>query len=211
MCEAPGHELLANRKQSLYSLETQTESGYSSPFGLPQMKLPSYSIRWVSAGRSARRVAPRDVSVFAATRWHPRRSHFLVILAVLLLLAASIYLYLFGGPYWFVQFPLREASLQHLLSSPATSNPVDAADEYLHGLFPPSDRPERSKLEITIRQISEQETVVTVIDRFCKDDSIEATCDRLTMRRENGAWMPTRHQAAWQGRDLIGWTTQTPS
>ena len=175
------------------------------------MNLPGHRIRWAAANRSARRVAPRDTAVFAVTRWHPRRGHFLVMLAVLLLLAVGIYLYLFGGPYWFVQFPLREASLQHLRSSPATSNPVDDADEYLHGLFPPSDRPERSKLEITIRQTSEQETVVTVIDRFCKDDSVYATCDRLTMRRQNGGWIPVRHQAVWQGRDLIGWTTQTPS
>ena len=137
----------------------------------------------------------------------------LLILAGLLLLAFGSlhYLYLFGGPYRFVQFPLREASLQHLQSGTATSTPLDAADEYLHGLFSRPDRPERSKLEITVRQSSGQETIVTVIDRFCKDDSIYVTCDRLTMRRQNGAWIPVRHQAVWQGRDRIGWTTEPPS
>src|SRR5262245_27133103 len=117
------------------------------------------------------------------------------------------YLYLFRGPYRFVQFPLREASLRYLQASIPMYNPVDAADEYLHGLVSPSDRPERRKLDITVRQISEQETVVTVIDRFCKDDSIDVTCDRLTMRRQNGRWIPVQHQAAWQDLRRIGWTT----
>jgi len=135
----------------------------------------------------------------------------LLIFASLLLLAAGAFLYLFGGPYRFVLRPLHEPSLQHLQFSTAALTPEDAADEYLHGLVHPSDRPKRSRLEITVRHASEQETVVTVINRFCQDDSLSITCDRLTLRRQSGVWLPVLHRAAWQCRNAIGWTTKKPS
>ena len=120
-------------------------------------------------------------------------------------------MYLFGGPYRFVEVPLREASLQHLQSSTAASTPADAADEYLHGWVHPSDRPKRSRLEIAVRYTSEHEAIVTVINRFCQDDSLSVTCDRVTLRHQAGVWLPLRHRATWQCRNAIGWTTKTPS
>ena len=134
-----------------------------------------------------------------------------LILAVSLLLAGGVMTYLFGGPFRFIEVPLQEASLQHLRSSPDASTPADAADEYLHGLVYPADRPERHRLEITVRRTSEQEAVVTVINRYCHDDSLSVTCDRLTLRQQSGVWLPVLHQATWQCRNAIGWTTKTPS
>lgn len=134
-----------------------------------------------------------------------------LMLAVLLLLAGGVMTYLFGGPFRFIEVPLEEASLQHLRSSPDASTPADAADEYLHGLIHPADRPERHRLEITVRRTSEQEAVVTVINRYCHDDSLSVTCDRLTLRQQSGLWLPVLHQATWQCRNAIGWTTKTPS
>ncbi len=131
--------------------------------------------------------------------------------ALLLLAVGGALMYLFGGPYRFSQIPLQEASLQHLRSSPAASTPTEAADEYLHGLVHPSDRPPRHRLEISVRRTSEQEAVVTVINRFCHDDSVSVTCDRLTLRQQSGVWVPVLHQATWQCRNAIGWTTKTPS
>jgi hypothetical protein len=133
----------------------------------------------------------------------------LLMLAAVLLLAAGACLYLFGGPYLFVQVPLRETSFQHLQSSRLASSPADATDEYLHWRFP--DRPKRRQLEIAVCHASEQEAVVTVINRDCKDDSLFVSCDRLTLRRQSGTWLPVQHQAAWQGRGRIGWTTQPTS
>ena len=130
----------------------------------------------------------------------------------MLLLVAGAFLYreyLFGGPYRFVEVPLRKESLQQLQSSTLAFSPTEAATEYLRSLFP--DRLKRSKFEIAIRYTSEQETVVTIIDRDCQDDSVYVTCDRFTLRRQSGAWLPVQHQAAWQGRGRVGWTTQPTS
>jgi hypothetical protein len=135
----------------------------------------------------------------------------LLILASLLLLAGGALTYLFGGPYRFIQVPLQEPSLQYLRSSPAASTPADAADEYLHGLLFPADRPQRQRLEIAVRHVSEQEAIVTVINRFCSDDSLSVTYDRLTLRHQSGVWLPVLHKATWQCRNAIGWTTKTPS
>ena len=97
----------------------------------------------------------------------------LTFAALLLLAGGGVFTYLFGGPYRFIQVPLQEASLQHLRSSPAASTPAGAADQYLHGLVYPADRPQRQRLEIAVRYTSEQEAVVTVINRFCSDDSLD--------------------------------------
>ena len=135
----------------------------------------------------------------------------LLLIVALLLLAGGPFMYLFGGPFRFVQVPLQEPSLQRLRSSRTAFSPADAADEYLHGLVHPSDRPKRSRLEISVRHTSEQEAIVTIINRFCQDDSLSVTCDRLTMRHKSGVWLPALHRAAWQCRNAIGWTTKTPS
>jgi hypothetical protein len=135
----------------------------------------------------------------------------LLLLAALLLIGGGTFVYLFGGPYRFVDLSLTAQSLQHLRSSsgdaPWASSPSETAFEYFYW-WPDIDRPNRAKIEITTSYHSPDEAVVTVIDRDCQGDSTSLTCDRLTLRRESGAWFPVRHQAAWQGRGRIGWTTQ---
>jgi hypothetical protein len=135
----------------------------------------------------------------------------LLLLAALLLIGGGTLIYLFGGPYQLVNRPLDAQSLQHLRSSSGgaswASSPSETAYEYLYW-WPEIDRPNRAKLEITTSYRSPDEAVVTFVDHDCKSDSTSLTCDRLTLRRENGAWVPVRNQAAWQGRGRIGWTTQ---
>jgi hypothetical protein len=135
------------------------------------------------------------------------------LLLAALLMGVCFYAYFFAGPFRFVDQPLWDESLQHLRSGASsgaswTRSPADAADEYLHWWCDPSDRPERVKLDISVSYRSPDEAVVSVINRYCKDDSVSVMCDRLTLRHERGAWSPLRHQAAWQGRGRFGWTTQ---
>jgi len=135
----------------------------------------------------------------------------LLIMVGVLILVAGSYQYLFGGPYRFVDRSLEDQSLQHLRSRIGDGNwsasPSDSAFEYLYW-WPQIDQQDRSKLAITISHRSTDEAIVTVIDRDCRSDSTYVTCDRLTMRRERDAWIPVRHQTAWQGRGRFGWTTK---
>jgi len=140
-----------------------------------------------------------------------KKRHF--ILAGLLALGSAFYVYFFGGPFRFADYPLSESAIQHFHSAaPAEatwmSSPADAADEYLHWWCHPSDRPQRSRLDISVSYLSSEEAIVTVINRHTQDDSVSATCDRLTLRRVMTGWIPIRHQAARQGRGRFGWTTQ---
>src|SRR5687767_1907117 len=95
-------------------------------------------------------------------------------LAGIALLLCGCYAYFFSGPYRFVDRALQGQSLQHLRSSaaPRSTSPADAADEYLHWWCHPSDRPNRSKLDITTAYRSPDEAIVTVIDWCCEDDSL---------------------------------------
>lgn len=131
--------------------------------------------------------------------------------AVVLLIGTGCYWFLFGGPYRFVEIPLSEDSLHHLKAAvsaaPQLNSPENMADEYLHGLCHPSDRPKRSDLDIAA-SVGGEESIVTIIDWNCKDDSIHVSCDRIVLQRKNGLWLPIKHQAAWQGRGQIGWTTR---
>jgi hypothetical protein len=135
-----------------------------------------------------------------------------LILAALVLIVSGIYIYFFGGPYRFVDRPLNAESLQHLRSGTSDgtswlSSPYETAFEYLYW-WPQNDRPNRSKLDIATSYRSSEEAIVTIIDNDTQDDSILRYCDRLTLRRQNGVWIPVRHQTAWQGRGRFGWTTQ---
>jgi hypothetical protein len=107
---------------------------------------------------------------------------------------------------------LDQRSLQHLHSgrdtgAPWLASPSEIAFEYLYW-WPELDSPNRAKIRITVSYRSPDEVIVTVIDNDCQDDSTWRTCDRLTLRRQQGLWLPVRHQAAWQGRGRIGWTTK---
>lgn len=131
----------------------------------------------------------------------------LLTFAALLLISLGTYNFFFGGPYRFVDRNIEEQSLQHLHLNPAGTSPSEIAFEYLYW-WPGIDRPDRAKLEITTSYHPTGVAVVTIFDHDGQSDSTYSTCDRLTLRRQNGAWIPIRHQAAWQGRGRIGWTTQ---
>lgn len=138
-----------------------------------------------------------------------KKKHFQIIAAVLVLLAVTLYVWFFGGPFRFVERPLSEDSLAYLASGAAgRGSPEEVADEYLHGLLHPADRPHRRTLDISVSQPNAAEAVVTVIDRHSGGDSVSVSCDRVTLRLQNSRWTPVRHQAAWQGRGLIGWSTK---
>ena len=134
-----------------------------------------------------------------------------LVLAALLLTGGGTFIYLFCGPYRFVDSPLAAESLQHLRASASgaswAASPAETAYEYFYW-WPQIDRPNRSKLDITSSQGSSEEVIVTVIDNDCRDDSIWRSFDRLTMHRESGIWIPVRHQSAWQGPGRVGRTTQ---
>ena len=127
---------------------------------------------------------------------------------------AAIYFYCFASPHRFVDRSIAAESVAHLRTNARgaawVASPADSAFEYLYW-WPQIDRPNRSKHDISVSYRSPEEAVVTIIDNDTRDDSISRTCDRLTLHRENGLWIPVRHQAAWQGRGHFGWTTEPTS
>ncbi|MEP6669883.1 MAG: hypothetical protein ABJF10_12065 [Chthoniobacter sp.] len=136
-------------------------------------------------------------------------------LVALALIVSGVYVYFFTGPYRFVDAPLAPESLQHLRSGAGSgaawlASPSETTLEYLNW-WPQLDRPNLSRLDIATLYRSPEEAVVTIIDNDTRDDSISRSCDRLTLRRQGGVWIPVRHQAAWQGRGRFGWTTQPTS
>jgi hypothetical protein len=135
-----------------------------------------------------------------------------LLLATPLLIVGGIYLYFFASPHRFVESPIAQESLQHLRASGSgaawASSPAETAFEYLFW-WPQLDRPKRAKLDISVSYRSPEEAVVTIIDNDTQDDSVSRTCDRLTLHRDSGLWIPVRHQSAWQGRGRFGWTTQS--
>ena len=139
------------------------------------------------------------------------RARLFLMTALLVLIGGGAYWLLFGGPHRFAEFPLSEESLSHLKAvasvSPQLNTPENMADEYLHGLCHPSDRPKISDLDIS-RSTGENECVVTIINRNCKDDSLHVICDRIILQKQGGLWLPVKHQAAWQARGQVGWTTK---
>jgi len=134
-----------------------------------------------------------------------------VMLAALLLIGGGAYWLFFSGPHRFVDRSISEPSIQHLRSGSSeaswAASPADTAFEYLYW-WPKIDRPNRSKIDISVSLRSNDEAVVTVIDRDGQGDSTYVTCDRITLHREGRSWFPVRHQAAWQGRGRLGWTTE---
>ena len=133
--------------------------------------------------------------------------------AVLLASLAGAWTWYFGGPFRFVESQLRLNTIHYLTATPAWRNytPLQAADEYLHGDCHPSDRPNLAELESDVDQTSAVEAVVTFINRRCGDDCVSAQCSRLTLRRQGAAWVPVKHEVAWQSRNSFGWSTKTPS
>jgi hypothetical protein len=140
-----------------------------------------------------------------------RSKKVLLTLALMLLIASGLGLYLFGGPNHFVEVPLPQQSLAHLRSTAGNASwralPSDTAFEYLYW-WPQIDRPNRNKMEVAVAYRSASEVVVTIIDNDTQDDSVFRTCDRITMHLEGDIWLPARHQRAQQGRGHIGWTTE---
>ena len=122
---------------------------------------------------------------------------------------AGAYLWYFGGPYRFVEVPLRPAFVEYAARQKGA--PLEAADEYLHGNCHPSDRPKLAELDSEVEQASVAEAVVTIINRRCGDDCVSAQCDRVTLRRQAGGWVPVKHEVTWQSRSNFGWSTKTPS
>jgi len=145
-----------------------------------------------------------------------KRSLFFKLFLVLLFGLGGVYLYLFGGPFRFAEADLDAQSLEHLhryvAAHPESVDDLETqADEYFHGRVHPSDRPHRSELEFTSHPVSDSEKVVQVIDRKIEDDSISATCNRLTFQRTNGVWVLVKRQWAHQTRNRIGWNTDPAS
>ena len=135
-----------------------------------------------------------------------------LLIATPIVVVAAIYFVFFAAPHRFVDRSIVAESVEHLRSSarggPAwLESPADTAFEYLYW-WPQIDRPSRAKHDISVSYRSPDEAVVTIIDNDTRDDSVSRTCDRLTLHRDAGLWIPVRHQAAWQGRGRFGWTTQ---
>lgn len=130
--------------------------------------------------------------------------------AVTLLVCGALLLYFLGGPWSFIDRPLHDESLRHLRTSaagaPWAASPGETALEYLYW-WAESDRPRRDNIDIHVSMHTGDDAVVTVTENGCQDDSLSRLCSRITMRRQDGLWIPVRHQAAWQGRGRIGWTT----
>jgi hypothetical protein len=139
-----------------------------------------------------------------------------LLLAVPVFVVTGVYIYFFTGPYRFVEFPLEEGSLRHLRSGVGSgaswlASPSETAFEYRYWWpGPESERPNRSKIDITTSYRSTDEAIVTIIDNDTRErrDSIPRICIRLTLRRQSGVWIPVREQDAWQFRGRFGWTTQ---
>ena len=118
-----------------------------------------------------------------------------------------IYILAFTGPYRFVDRQLSQSAIEHLregaLKKAAwTGSPAATAIEYLG-----ADTPDSRYIRTRVSDLSSTEAIVSVFDSS-GDDSVYLTCDRITMRLENTAWIPIRDQQAWQGRGRFGWTTQ---
>jgi hypothetical protein len=121
----------------------------------------------------------------------------------------ACYVWFFGGPYRFVDVSLVIVQQDRLRANPTLAGtPQDSVFHYFYDGLDPSKAPLKAKLKIGISNRSAGETVVTIIDSDCQSDSTYVTCDRFTLHREGVVWIPIRHQAAWQGRGHIGWTTE---
>lgn len=135
----------------------------------------------------------------------PGRKNALSWLVMTCLAAACASMYLFAGPFRFKEYPISESRLS---DTKPESSPVEVAYDYLYGKCSESDRPKREALKIKVRYSGEDWVVVRMNNDQLSNDSLFETCDRLTLQRRNGTWAPIRHQAAWQGRGQIGWTTR---
>jgi hypothetical protein len=122
--------------------------------------------------------------------------------------ALAGYVYLFGDPLFFTDRGIRPGSIEILRAHAIDAGtPKSAALRYLYEGIDPSDVPNEARLKIRISQPSVDQSVVTIINRYTDSDSVDVTCDRITLRREGNVWLPERHEAAWQGRGHLGWTT----
>lgn len=73
-----------------------------------------------------------------------------------------------------------------------------------------SERPE--KIQITEKEISENQVRITLYDPSCQDDSTYASIDRIYLERNgDGIWIPIRHEWSHMGRGRFGWTTKPTS
>jgi hypothetical protein len=125
------------------------------------------------------------------------------LVGVLLLVAWVTYLYFFGGPFQFVDYPvLRQSST--FIPPPSWSTPEGRAFDLL---YDDGDSRVKGKVEVSVLSRSDTIAIVRAIDNR-GDDSVYRTYHLLTMRYELGAWEITRHQLAWSGRGRLGWTTK---
>ena len=70
------------------------------------------------------------------------------------------------------------------------------------------DAPKIEHLKVSVARVASDRAIVTIIDPYVESDSTDVTCNRYTLRRTPRGWEMLRHQAAWQGRGRIGWTTE---
>ena len=106
-------------------------------------------------------------------------------------------------PYFFKEIPLR--------SNRGEANTLqDAAVRYFLGSFNALDAPKPERLRVSTVSASSDHAVV---DLFVANgegggDSTSVSYQRFTLQRTPTGWNVVRHQAAWQGRGRIGWTTK---
>lgn len=116
-----------------------------------------------------------------------------VMAALAMLICVGTFLLLFTGPYRYMDRDLRPLAIQHLRDGASkkvswAASPVDSAREYLYSgseIDPLNSRYVWTKVSSS----SQTEVIVSVFDSS-SDDSVFLTCDRLTMRLENDAWIP---------------------
>lgn len=127
-----------------------------------------------------------------------------------LLLAAGVFQFFSDGPDHFIEREISAPSVQKLRLAAARGDswalsPASAAVEYLEA--GESERSEAQDLHVSVSSHT-GETAVVIVIVDARDDSVYRIYNRLTLRRESGAWIPVQHQTAWQGRGRIGWTTK---
>jgi len=133
-----------------------------------------------------------------------------ILLLVIFLTILSYVIAEVTGPHFFVEADISLPQVAHVREGARThqkwaNSPVDCALQYSYF---------GSEVDPYSRYVSTRVTklcpVLAIVDVFDSsgDDSISFSCDRFTMHLEDGAWVPIRHQMAWQGRGHIGWTTE---
>jgi len=131
------------------------------------------------------------------------------VLMVVSLLAAGFVILKLTVPFAYTEADLRSQAIEYVQDLQGSSgiDPKECAARYLyfdtdyHSVTP--DRIRTSEKEIAENQIR-----ITLHDPSCRDDSIHSSVDRIYLERKNdGIWVPIRHECAHTGRGKFGWTT----